>query len=61
MKPAALVATVLLSLVAILHILRLMFQVAVTFGTVVIPLWASVLAVLLLSALAAWLWKEQHE
>ena len=59
MKPARL-ASVLLSIVAILHVLRLMFQVEVTFGTVVIPLWASLPAAVLLSALAAWLWRDPH-
>ena len=61
MKPAALIATVFLSLIAILHVLRLVFQVDVTFGTVVIPMWASVPAALLAGAVAAWLWKEQRE
>ena len=60
MKPAALAATAVLSLVAVLHVLRLMFQVEFTLGTVVIPMWASVPAALILGALAAWLWKEQH-
>ena len=61
MKPAALIATVLLSLFAILHVFRLMFQLGVTFGTAVIPMWASVPAALLSGAVAAWLWKEQRE
>ncbi len=61
MKPAAIMATVLLSLFAILHVLRLVFQFEVTFGTVVIPMWASVPAALLSGAVAAWLWKEQRE
>ncbi len=60
MKPAALVATVFLSLVAVLHVLRLLFQVQVTAGSLEIPMWASVLAVLGPGALAVWLWREQR-
>ena len=61
MKPAALVATLFLTVVAILHVLRIVFQVEVTAGAVVVPMWASVLAVLGPGALAYWLWREQHE
>ncbi len=60
MKPAALVATVFLSLVAVLHVLRLLFQVQVTAGSIEIPMWASVLAVLGPGAVALWLWREQR-
>lgn len=60
MKPAALVATLFLSLVAVLHLLRLFFQVHVTAGSLEIPTWASVLAVLGPGALAVWLWREQR-
>ncbi len=53
MKPAALVATAFLTVVAVLHVLRLVFQVEVTAGAVVIPMWASVFAVLGTGAQAA--------
>jgi hypothetical protein len=58
MKPAALAATGFLSLVAVFHLLRLLFQVRVTVGSFEIPMWASVLAVLGPGALAVWLWRE---
>ena len=61
MKPAALIATLFLSVVAVLHVLRLVFQVQVTAGSVTIPMWASVLAVLGPGALAVWLWREQRQ
>ncbi len=61
MKPAARVAALFLILVAIAHVLRLVFQVDVTVGSLAIPMWASVLAVLGPGALAVWLWREQHE
>ena len=61
MKPAAReVAALFLSVVAVLHVLRLIFQVPVTAGTVEIPMWASVFAVIATGALAVWLWKEQR-
>lgn len=60
MKPAALLATVFLSLVAVLHVLRLVFQVPFIVGDTEIPMWASVLAVVVPGALAVWLWREQQ-
>jgi len=60
MKPAALVAVLCLSVVALLHVLRLIFQVQITVGSTEIPMWASVLAVIGPGALAVWLWKEQR-
>ena len=61
MKPAALVAVLFLSVVALLHVLRLIFQVQITVGSTGIPMWASVFAVIGPGALAVWLWKEQRE
>ena len=60
MKPAALLATLFLSLVAVLHVLRLVFQVEFIVGGSEIPMWASVLAVVGPVALAVWLWREQR-
>lgn len=60
MKPAALVAVLFLSVVALLHVMRLIFQVQITVGSTEIPMWASVLAVIGPGALAVWLWKEQR-
>ena len=61
MKPAALVAVLFLSVVALLHVLRLIFQVQITVGSTEIPMWASVFAVIGPGGLAVWLWKEQRE
>ena len=60
MKPAALVATLFLSIVAALHLLRFLFQVQFTVASTAIPMWASVLGVLGPGALAVWLWREQR-
>ena len=59
MKPAASIASSFLALVAVLHLLRVLFQVPVTAGSVEIPLWASVFGVIGPGALAVWLWGEQ--
>ncbi len=60
MKPAALTSLAFLLIVALAHLLRVIFAVSVTAGTVVVPMWPSELAVLGLAALAFWLWREQR-
>jgi hypothetical protein len=60
MKPAALTATVFLSLVAALHFVRVAFQVSVTADGIEFPMWASGAGALLIAALAVWLWREQR-
>ncbi len=60
MKPAALVTTLFLSVVAALHLLRLLFQVQLAVAGTAIPMWASVLGVLGPGMLAVWLWREQR-
>jgi hypothetical protein len=59
MKPAALVAICFLSLVALAHVARLALGTEVIVGSLVIPMWASVPAVIGPGAIAVWLWKEQ--
>ena len=61
MKPAALVCTLFLALIAVAHLLRIVFQVPVTAGPWVIPMWASALAFVGPGALALWLWREQRK
>lgn len=58
MKPAVLVTLAFLTVVAALHLLRLLFRVGVTVDGVVIPMWASAFACLGPAALAVWLWRE---
>ena len=60
MKPAVLVATMFLSVVTALHLVRLLFQVQLAVAGTAIPMWASVLGVLAPGALAVWLWREQR-
>ena len=59
MKSAAHVTVWFLSAIAVLHVLRVIFQVPVTAGKIEIPMWASVVAIIAVGALAVWLWKEQ--
>lgn len=60
MKPAVSITVVFLFLVALSHLLRLVFGVTVTVDGLTIPMWASVLACLGPAALAVWLWREQR-
>ncbi|MEO8717455.1 MAG: hypothetical protein ABI423_04465 [Burkholderiales bacterium] len=58
MKPFATLAVLVLSLVALLQLLRAFFGWEVTVNGIFIPLWASVIACLLAAALAFALWGE---
>jgi len=60
MKPAALVATIFLVLVALAHLLRLTLQVEVTAGGVAVPLWASAIASVFTGGLSLLLWRESR-
>jgi len=59
MKPAVTITVVFLVVVALVHLLRLIFGVAVTVNDMTVPMWASVLAVIGPGALAGWVWREQ--
>jgi hypothetical protein len=59
MKPAVSIAALFLALVAGFHLLRIIFQVPVTAGSVEIPMWASVLGIIGPGVIAIWLWREQ--
>ena len=60
-KQASLVAAILFWLIALAQLLRVLFRVEVTAGGVHIPLWVSILAVVVLGALGIWLWRERRE
>ena len=59
MKPASLVATIALAIISLLHLVRLVFQIPVTAGGIVIPLWLSAVACLFAGGLAVMLWRER--
>ena len=58
MKPASLLAAVLLALIAVGHLLRLVFRIVVVAGGVTIPMWVSVVGVLLFATVAVLLRRE---
>lgn len=60
MKPASLLAVVVFSLVALSHLLRLILGIEVLVGGAVIPMWVSVVGLLVTAALAVALWREGH-
>ncbi len=61
MKPAALIATIFLALVALGHLLRLVLRVEVMAGGVAIPLWLSAVACVFTGGLAVLLWREGRQ
>jgi hypothetical protein len=58
MKPASLVAVLVFSLVAIAHLLRVILQTEVLVGGAIIPMWVSVLGLIVPGVLAGALWRE---
>jgi len=59
-KPAALAAAIVFWLIALAQLLRVLFRVEVKAGDLDIPLWPSVLAVIVFGALGIWLWRERR-
>jgi hypothetical protein len=58
MKPFATATVIILALVAIVHVVRLLVGWSVSVNGIDIPMWASVIAVVVAGGLAAGLWKE---
>ena len=61
MKPATMISTLFLAMVAIGHLLRLVLGVEVIVGGFVIPLLVSVIACVVPAGLAVGLWRENRE
>lgn len=59
MRLGSTLATVLLSIVAVLHLLRVIFGVEMTAGDVQIPLWISVFGFLVPGTIVVLLWRER--
>ena len=51
------VASVIFALFAIGHVLRLVKQAQVTVGTYQIPMWVSVVALIIAAILSTWMWR----
>jgi hypothetical protein len=58
--PASFLSVVILWLIALLQVLRMVFQMRVTAGGVEIPIWVSIFPVVLFAALGGWLWAERR-
>jgi hypothetical protein len=59
MKPALLITLIFLCVVAVGHLIRVVFQIEFIVAGIGIPQWPSALAVVALVALAVWLYREQ--
>ena len=61
MKPITTVATFVFTLIAVVQLLRLVFAWQVTVNGIAIPMWASVIALLVTASLAIMLWRESRQ
>jgi uncharacterized membrane protein len=59
-KPSTIVTVILLILIAIAHVLRLVFHTTVMVSATAVPAWVSVAAIIIPLALAYWLWLENR-
>jgi hypothetical protein len=60
MKPATLVATFFLLVMAILHIVRIFFHVELTVNGAIVPMWLSIFGFLFTASLAIMMWRENR-
>ena len=60
MKPFTTIAIVIFSLVAVLHVLRLIFRWQAVIDGLVIPMWVSVVGLIIAGGLAIMLWRESR-
>ncbi len=58
MKPFATATVIILALVAIVHVVRLLAGWSVSVNGIDVPMWVSVIAVVIAGGLAAGLWRE---
>jgi len=59
MRPAVLFTCLFLTLVTVGHLLRLGLQIPLIVGNWSLPMWPSVIAVLMAGGLAVWLWRTE--
>jgi protein-S-isoprenylcysteine O-methyltransferase Ste14 len=60
-KPFTFIAVLVFALIAIVHVLRLVFGWEVTLNAAVVPMWVSVIGLLIAGALAVALWWESRQ
>jgi Na+/proline symporter len=58
MKPATSIACIIFILVALAHLLRLIFKVEVTIDGIVMPIWISIVGAIIPVLLAIMIWRE---
>jgi len=58
MKPSIIITVAVLLIIALVHLLRLLYQTDVTVSATAIPVWASLPALIITAGLAVWLWYE---
>lgn len=61
MKPITNLAIAIFILITVVHLLRLVFGWEATLNGVVVPMWVSVLGLLIAGALAYFLWREAYK
>jgi hypothetical protein len=61
MKPFTTIAIIVFSLIAFMHLLRLLFVWEVTINDMIVPVWLSVLGFIISSGLALMLWRESRK
>lgn len=60
MKPVSMIVILVFALIALGHLLRVIFQTEVLIGGSVIPMWVSVAAVIVAGGLAAWICQAER-
>jgi len=60
-KPFTMLAVVVFALVALVHLLRLAFGWEATINGAAVPMWASILALVVSGGLAVMLWRESQK
>jgi len=61
MKPVSLIVSVLLLLVAVIHLVRILFGVEVIVAGAVVPMWMSLVGCIVTAVLAVLLWQESRK
>ena len=61
MKPVSLIVSVLLLLIAVIHLVRIVFHVEVIVAGAVVPMWMSVVGCVVTAVLAVLLWRESRK
>ncbi len=59
MKPITTIAAVLLGLIALVHLLRLVFGWGLVINETIVPMWLSVVGLLVFAFVAVMLWRER--